>query len=159
SSTDVSSADRTTSDDQTSEFGNHGAATFIANKGQWDEHVRFQLRSGAKTLWLTNSGVVFDNLRANTNDQSDSDPELKPAIPDRIGHLPDEYERLVFSEDFTNASSAPSAEAIAVQPGKYNYLVGSDPAEWHTGVRSYAAVIYRDVWDGVDVKVAKNGAD
>src|ERR1700739_3919024 len=48
SSTDVSSADRTTSDDQTSEFGNHGAATFIANKGQWDEPVRFQLRSGAK---------------------------------------------------------------------------------------------------------------
>src|SRR6266705_3067610 len=35
---------------------------FIENKGQWDARVRFRLTSGSKTLWLTDTGIVFDNV-------------------------------------------------------------------------------------------------
>ncbi len=39
----------------------------------------------------------------------------------------------------------------SVLPGVTNYLIGSDPREWRTGVRSYAEVEYRGVYPGVDL--------
>jgi hypothetical protein len=77
--------------------------------------------SGGKTLWLTNGGIVFDNVRAKTNEHSIASPQFPSALRAPIRHLPDAYERLVFSEDFTNASSAPSIEGIGVQPGNQGH--------------------------------------
>jgi protein-disulfide isomerase len=158
-STDATSEVQAKSHDLGPKPENQRAVTFIENGGQWDERVKFQLKSGGKTLWLTNSGVVFDNIRAKASESSGASDDLKSVVRSPLPPPLDKYERLVFSEDFANANSAPSIEAIGVQPGKHNYLVGSDPAKWHTGVLSYAAVIYHNVWEGIDVKVAKNGAD
>jgi Beta-propeller repeat len=36
-------------------------------------------------------------------------------------------------------------------PGHSNYLIGSDPAKWITGVEQYAKVRYRDVYPGIDL--------
>lgn len=35
--------------------------------------------------------------------------------------------------------------------GRVNYLLGKDPAKWHTGVLTYAKVAYRGVYPGVDL--------
>ena len=39
-------------------------------------------------------------------------------------------------------------------PGRVNYLLGNDPSKWHTGLRSYERVVYRDLWPGVDMAFA-----
>jgi uncharacterized protein (TIGR03437 family) len=36
-------------------------------------------------------------------------------------------------------------------PGKSNYLIGNDPAQWRTNVPTYQRIGYRDVYPGVDV--------
>ena len=36
-------------------------------------------------------------------------------------------------------------------PGRSNYFIGSDPAGWATGVRTFREVVYHDLWDGVDL--------
>jgi len=36
-------------------------------------------------------------------------------------------------------------------PGVANYLAGSDPSHWQTGIPTYARVSYRDVYPGVDL--------
>ena len=36
-------------------------------------------------------------------------------------------------------------------PGKANYFIGKDPKAWRTGVRTFARVLFRDVWPGVDL--------
>jgi len=43
------------------------------------------------------------------------------------------------------------------QPGHYNYMTGRDPKGWHTGVRAYAGLVYRNLWDGIDVKLTRHG--
>lgn len=139
------------------------ATTFVENKGQWDAQVRFQFKSGGKTLWLTDAGIVFDNLRAKS-EQTRVDghaalqgPRIPPSLPDQaVGST---YDRLVFCEDFIGANGTPTVEPIDVQPGEYNYLTGSDPKGWHTGVPGYAGVIFHNVWDGIDVRLTRNGAD
>ena len=43
-------------------------------------------------------------------------------------------------------------------PGRVNYLLGNDPAKWHTGLRTYERVVYRNLWPGVDMVFAgQNG--
>jgi hypothetical protein len=135
----------------------HGAfgPTFIENKGQWDERVRFQLRSGGKTLWLTNNGIAFDNLQSKPEEPTPASDIA--AVPGKLHRAPKQFDRLVFYEDFIGALPSPSIEPIDPQPGAYNYLVGSDPAKWHTNVHGYAGVVYRDVWEGVDFKIHGNG--
>lgn len=51
------------------------------------------------------------------------------------------------------AGSNPNAQPLGVDPlpGKINYLVGPDPSRWHTGVSSFAKVVYRSVYRGVDL--------
>jgi len=36
-------------------------------------------------------------------------------------------------------------------PHRTNFLIGNDPAGWHTGVRSFREVVYEDLYDGVDL--------
>lgn len=47
----------------------------------------------------------------------------------------------------------PNPEVAAEQelPGKVNYLIGRDPAEWHTGLPTYARVRYKSVYRGIDL--------
>jgi len=130
---------------------------FVENKGQWDRSARFRLKGGGKTLWLTDSGIVFDNVRLNGDQRPSSAQPLGPRVKDV---QPDQtFERFVFSENFVGAHAAPRIETTGMQPGAYNYFIGNDPTKWHTNARAFSGVVYRDLWDGVDVKVATNGAD
>jgi photosystem II stability/assembly factor-like uncharacterized protein len=51
------------------------------------------------------------------------------------------------------AGARPSVEVIGVDelPGKANYLLGNDPAQWRTGIPTFAKVRYRQIYAGVDL--------
>ena len=36
-------------------------------------------------------------------------------------------------------------------PGKVNYFIGNDPAQWHTDIPTYAKVEYPQVYDGINL--------
>ena len=38
-------------------------------------------------------------------------------------------------------------------PGRVNYLLGSDPAGWHTNLPTYGEIVYRDLWPGADLRL------
>jgi hypothetical protein len=46
------------------------APAFIENRGQFDGHVKFQVRGNGKTVWLTDKGVVFDFMREKSDGRS-----------------------------------------------------------------------------------------
>lgn len=52
---------------------------------------------------------------------------------------------------FLGANPAPTIIGRAPTRGKVNYLIGSDPAGWHTGLPTYGEVVYRDLWPGIDM--------
>ncbi len=37
------------------------------------------------------------------------------------------------------------------QPGKVNYFLGNDPAQWHTNIATFGRVAYDDVYPGIDL--------
>ncbi len=142
--------------------------SFIQNRGQFDEKVKFQVKSAGKTLWLTNQGIVFDAFRAKVPAQNPSVPnqaaenQPQPRLSRGLdsGHaVPDakNFERLAFSEDFVGANSASETIASGSQPGIYNYFIGNDPKKWVTDVAAYSGVAYRDLWPGIDLRLYRSG--
>ena len=49
------------------------------------------------------------------------------------------------------ANAAPRLVGQDQQPGIVNYLIGNNPAQWHTNVHTYAKVAYQDVYPGVSM--------
>ena len=69
------------------------------------------------------------------------------------------YERLVFAQDFVGANKHPKIEVRKPLPGTYNYFIGNDSSQWHTDVKGYSEVVYREVWRGIDLRVYGNEND
>jgi hypothetical protein len=157
---------------------------FVVNKGQWDSHVRFQLKQSVGTIWLTNNRVIFDELRVektkyrdptNQSQQSISDTPSKENIVRTQTDTPSafnslfssrnpqgknvKHERFIFEERFLGARKDPELIPIGLQPGAYNYLVGNNPDNWHRDIHAYEAIIYRNLWKGIDLKAVVKGGD
>jgi len=52
---------------------------------------------------------------------------------------------------FIGANLEPSVVGAEELPGKANYFIGSDPANWRTDVPTYAKVRYKNVYPGIDL--------
>ncbi len=100
---------------------------FERNEGQTDPAVDFLCRAGGMTLWLAGGESVIE-LRGHEDD---------PASVVRL--------RLA------GAAGHPEALGERRQAARTNYLLGADPARWHTGVANFAAVRYRGVYPGIDL--------
>ena len=53
---------------------------------------------------------------------------------------------------FAGASPDVSIEGVAAMAGRANFLIGDDPAAWHTGVPTYQGIVYRNLYLGVDME-------
>src|SRR5205085_5661087 len=54
------------------------------------------------------------------------------------------------------ASSAPQGEGEGLLATRSNVIAGNDPSKWATDVANYGSVVYRGVYDGVDVRYYGN---
>jgi hypothetical protein len=128
---------------------------FEPNQGQTDPRVKFSARGDGYTVFLTPQGMTFAMpLAAGTSSLS------KLAGQKRFAQ-DEEADRAQANTSANSAASlrvkmlgANSHSAITAedrQSGITNYMIGSDPAKWHTSVPQYARVRYHDVYPGVDM--------
>jgi uncharacterized repeat protein (TIGR01451 family) len=102
---------------------------FIANAGQTHPAVRFTVKGAGHTLFFTEEGVVFSAAQEVDGERVQSVVRLR----------------------FPGANPHPGIEGLAPLPGTANFFLGNDPAGWHAGVATFGAVIYRDLYPGVDL--------
>ncbi len=103
---------------------------FEPNQGQADPSVKFLARGAGYNLFLDNSGAILS-------------VPAKDAAPGRS-------QRLVRMK-LVGANSATVASAGDPLPGKTNYLIGNDPAKWHSSIPQFAGVRYNHVYPGIDL--------
>ncbi|MDK9701393.1 MAG: T9SS type A sorting domain-containing protein, partial [bacterium] len=53
-------------------------------------------------------------------------------------------------------AEAQSVEAQGELPWKNNYFLGNDSTKWAPNCRNFSTVIYREVWDGIDIEWYEN---
>jgi hypothetical protein len=108
---------------------NNRPIVFEENQGQVDRSVRFLAHTRNSGIFFTPSEVVLALYPSNASaDAVVSDIRLK----------------------WVGGNAAPRIAAEKALAGKVNYLVGKDPAKWHTDVPTYSRVHYRGLYRGVD---------
>jgi hypothetical protein len=145
-------------------------AVFIENVGQFDSKVRYQVKIGGQTAWLTTDGVVFEATRPRETDKPETlskaasfanapTSHSTSVALDGAGPSSRTVDRLVFAEDFVKASCCSKVEAKGPREGAYNYFQGGGPSKWRMNAHGYGEVVYRDVWPGIDLRIYGNGSD
>jgi hypothetical protein len=98
-------------------------ATFVPNAGQFRSgEVRYAAQGAGYTFAFTRQQIKLSFARGT-----------------------------VASLRFVHANPGVQLEARAKLPGKVNYLIGRDPANWRTGLPTYRELVYRNLWPGIDL--------
>src|SRR5713226_1538125 len=134
--------------------------SFEANRGQTDAHVQFISRGSGYTLYLTATEAVLTLQRPLGFGESPAGPgsplvfskrkrlgETQNAEPKERGNNAHSTLRM----KLVGANVATVVEGLQPLPGKGNYFIGNDPANWHTAIHTYAKVRYKDLYPGVDL--------
>jgi hypothetical protein len=106
---------------------------FIENRGQWDTQASFVMRKGSMAALFREKAI-----------------ELQLAAEDRRASV-----GLVFE----GASEKTALVGEQRRSGTYNFFMGRKPAQWHADVPAYASLLYKEVYDGIDVRVREGGND
>jgi hypothetical protein len=120
---------------------------FEPNYGQTAEPVQFLARGSGYTLFLTNQEAVL-SLAARQPEPAARPGTSKAGAQSAAALSPS---RTVLRMKLVDARPDVSAEGADELPGKSNYFIGSDRANWHTNVRNYSKVRYHHVYPGVDL--------
>jgi len=122
--------------------------SFEANQGQADRTVKFISRGSGYSLFLTDSSAV---LALTKQDATNAMPErsagkgVKPATAQTARKTD------VIQMELAGANRATHVAGMDQLPGTANYFIGNDPAQWHSGVPTFAKVQYAGVYPGIDL--------
>jgi gliding motility-associated-like protein len=123
-------------------FGLRAQQGFVQNLGQWEDPSAFRMQMGANSVFLTPDSLVVSWL-----DPADFDSE-------HIGHhhhYSDTLHYHHFSLVFTGASKMNWIGEVPY-PALLHYFVGPE-RRWRKGVKSFAKVIAKEVYPGIDLQV------
>jgi beta-propeller repeat-containing protein len=102
---------------------------FVENRGQTDSRVRFYAQGNRRAFFVTSQSIVL--LLANSTAD----------------------EQLALSLRFVGGDPTVTPEGAERAAGAVNYLHGSDPAGWRTGLARYGEIVYRELWPGIDLRL------
>jgi hypothetical protein len=118
---------------------------FEPNVGQADERVTFLSRGHGYTMLMTRTGALLKlDKPAERDTRSPGHPTSKPA------------EQAVIRLTFEGANPDSLVAGRGRLESVSNYLLGSDPDRWFTGVPNYSRVFYRNLYDGVSLEYYAN---
>jgi len=126
---------------------------FIENRGQMDERVAYYIQGHDKTLYFTSEGMtlVLTDPMADTNATNslahDSHPQVTPQT--ESGQSPS-VQRWAVKLDFVGANPNVHPVGQDQTAAIVSYFHGA-PDQWHTGLPTYARIIYPDLWPGIDL--------
>src|SRR5688572_26367375 len=110
--------------------------SFEENRGQTDPRVRYLTRGEGYTLYLTEQEAVFSLSGAHPEPGALGPAPAPPGAALRMA--------LVGADPNLEVTSQ------SALPGVVSYFKGSDPEQWHAGIRTFAQVRYQDVYPGTD---------
>ncbi len=142
---------------------------FIENQGQLDPRVAYYIQGSDKSIYFTGRGVTFALTDALTGagdgagDEKPSSETLVHPVSYRGTGGAKEYgpqreaERWVVKLDFVDAN--PNVRPVGQEPtaAVISYFKGPRE-EWTTGLPTYASLVYRDLWPGIDLVYTGTGS-
>ena len=129
--------------------------SFIRNDGQLDERVNFYEKGRGHSTFFTQEGVYLWLVR-------DQESEEK------VQNIEGNSKRLSLKAKNSNLKSrliklfplggnkSPEIIGEEIQIGKVNYFIGNDKKKWRTNIPTCRAVMYKGVYDEIDMRFYGN---
>ncbi len=137
---------------------------FTENQGQWEPQVLFRAEAGGAAMWFTSDGAYYQFTRR-TNDAEEGLSE-RPGQTKATGaqeHVSglgrDNVKMMLVKASFVGANPSPVMRGEDLLDYKCNYFLGNDPTGWRTDVDNYGAILYEQVYPGIDLKYYGNGRE
>ncbi len=111
---------------------------FVENAGQWPDSIHFRAQAGPVTLWFSSCCVYYEFA-------------APPAPSDAQTGICGEASPTLVRARFAGADPEPTPEGAALLCRSNNFFLGNDPSRWRSCAASYAALVYRDLYPGIDL--------
>ncbi len=121
---------------------------FEENQGQTARGVRFISHGTGYELFLTPQEAV---LALHPTRRLDPSPTHRMAHSQAQRDARHAEKTAVLRMRLANANKTIKVAGVDPLPGRVDYFLGNDPANWRTNIPSYARVKYADVYPGVDL--------
>ncbi len=126
---------------------------FQVNQGQTNRQVKFLLDGPGYSVFLAPGQAVMSlalsplqpPLTRSIQQAYRSNSLLTPGIHS------DANRRAVVRFRFLRANRHAAVVGLDPLPGRVNYITGNNPRSWHTNIRTYGRVEYRDIYPGIDL--------
>ena len=118
---------------------------FTENKGQWHENVLFKSRVDGATIYFEKNAFHYQFI---------SKPDY------HLGNIPEDTMARghIFKAQFLNANNQVEISTIRSSDFYYNYYLGDNESKWQSEVRSFSAIRYSNLYNGIDLEVySENG--
>jgi Ca2+-binding RTX toxin-like protein len=106
--------------------------SFIANAGQTDPNVKFQVKGAGHSIYFTPNEITFTAFQ-------------KPTEP---GNVP--TNSATIRSSLANSNPNPTISGLEKLPGVANFILGEDSSQWQTNVPTFNGVVYQNVYQGID---------
>ncbi len=107
---------------------------FTPNHGQWPDGILFRAEAGGATMWFAAGGAYYQFVQGGQ--------------PSRA---------LLIRAEFVGANADPVVVGTDKMASYSNYYLGSSPDHWRTNIPNYRAIIYQDIYPGIDLKYYGDG--
>jgi uncharacterized repeat protein (TIGR01451 family) len=125
--------------------------SFEMNQGQTDRSVQFLARGTGYTLFLRPGEAVLSLHAPDANLGRHIPPSAPETLRPYSRQAPSPTPASTVLLQLIGSNTSAEARGVDPLPGKSNYIIGDDPAKWHTDVPTYTKVRYSDVYPGVDL--------
>jgi len=124
---------------------------FTENKGQWNSDLHFIGRTSFGYIGFGTDSIFFDLRKVEIQGNDNSYDEH--ILPDQIS---DEMDNVKISGHVVKYSFKGSNNIIptGIDPmdHKCNYFYGNDPDKWVRGAQSFRSVVYKNLYDDIDLR-------
>lgn len=128
--------------------------TFVRNSGQVDDTVRFYARGSGYAFYFTPRAVVVSLIKDfSTNALRQIGARRAGGFADASPSRDVPVVGMTLALRFLSANPNVSLEGAKPGSSVVNHILGSDPKRWHAAFPTYERIVYRDLWDGVDLAV------
>ena len=129
---------------------------FTANRGQWPDSILYRADAGSATMWFARGGVYYQFTRRVERADRGQSPRGVHNPADRDALVIDaaagSIETILIKAAFVGSNPMVEVVGEGLLDYKCNYCFGNDPTEWRTDVPNYRAIVYQDVYPGIDLR-------
>lgn len=138
-----------------------GKVKFIENKKQWPASIIFSADLSSGKVYLKNNGfqyLLYDKEAiANIHLQSHSEKMYENGNEECFEEVAiAKHQYLV---NFLNSNENPKILGNQPFPEYYNYFIGNNSSNWASKVKAYNTVLYKELYQGIDMRVYSSGID